>query len=263
MMNKVDIGETKLSVQDQGTGPVILLVHGFPLDHSMWNVQIEKLSGRFRVVAPDLRGFGGSDVSEPKVTMEQFADDLARLLDALDIRTPVHFCGLSMGGYIAWQFFRKHATRLASLILCDTRAGGDTVTMARARHMMVGRVLRENMEFVAESMLPKLFAESTLRHQPEIVEAIRRTILKADRRGVAAAQLGMAERTDETGLLEHIDKPTLVICGTEDQISPPEEMRSMASAIPLARYIEIPLAGHMAPLENPDTVNEAILEYVI
>ena len=104
----------------------LLLVHGFPLDHTMWAAQIEAISSRCRVIAPDLRGFGRSPPAGERTTMEQFADDLAGLLDAIGISEPVVYCGLSMGGYIGWQFWRKHANRLRGLILCDTRATADS-----------------------------------------------------------------------------------------------------------------------------------------
>lgn len=121
MLKQIDIAGTTLSVADVGHGPPILFVHGFPLDHSMWRHQIAELSRDHRCIAPDLRGFGQSRVTAGKVSMEQFADDLAELLDALGVTEPVVFCGLSMGGYIAWPFVRRHATRLRALILCDTR----------------------------------------------------------------------------------------------------------------------------------------------
>ncbi|HEY2411185.1 MAG TPA: alpha/beta fold hydrolase, partial [Pirellulaceae bacterium] len=121
-MANVQVNGIKLNVVERGTGVPLLLAHGFPLDHSMWSGQLDGLSDRCRVIAPDLRGFGASDVVPGVATMQQMADDLAGVLDALAIREPVIFCGLSMGGYVAWQFALRHRTRLAKLILCDTRA---------------------------------------------------------------------------------------------------------------------------------------------
>src|SRR6185295_6950543 len=122
-MPLIDIPGARLNVVDVGKGPPILFVHGFPLNHAMWRFQIDELSHRgFRCIAPDLRGFGHSSVSEGTVTMEQFADDLAELLETMRIQDQVVFCGLSMGGYIAWQFERRYAERVKALILCDTRA---------------------------------------------------------------------------------------------------------------------------------------------
>ena len=124
-MARVQVRDTELHVVDRGGGPVVLLVHGFPLSHRMWESQIAALSDRSRVIAPDLRGFGESAPlrnTEDVLTMEQFADDLAAMLTVLGVGEPVVFCGLSMGGYIAWQFWRKYASRVRALVLCDTRA---------------------------------------------------------------------------------------------------------------------------------------------
>src|SRR6187401_144521 len=123
--NKVSLGDLHLNVVEQGSGRPLLLVHGFPLDNSMWSEQIADLSKDFRVIAPDLRGFGQSEVSRGTVTMQQFADDLAKLLDAMGVKEPVAFCGLSMGGYIAWQFVARHRKKLGALIIADSRAVAD------------------------------------------------------------------------------------------------------------------------------------------
>ncbi len=193
-MKTSTINGINLSYVDRGKGPVLLLAHGFPLDHSMWNGQIETLSARCRLIAPDLRGFGQSGVSEGTVTMEQFADDLAALLDFLTLREPVVFCGLSMGGYIAFEFCRKYAARLRGLILCDTRACKDTPEAAAARLALARRVLAEGNHCVPETMIPKLLAPITLQNQPHLVQSLVRVIERTDPRGVAAAARGMAKR---------------------------------------------------------------------
>jgi pimeloyl-ACP methyl ester carboxylesterase len=239
----------------------LLLVHGFPLDHSMWVAQLEFFASRCRVIAPDLRGFGASEVTRGTVTMAQFADDLAALLERLSVTEPVHYAGLSMGGYIGWEMWRRHGRRLASLILCDTRAADDTAEVARGRDLMATQVLHEGTRFVAEAMLPKLFSVATAEGQAELLERTRRVICETDPEGVAAAQRGMARRENFTGLLPQIKLPILVLCGQHDVISPPAEMRRIADALPAARFVEIPRAGHMAPLEQPAAVNEAIREF--
>ncbi len=258
MIKRIDCNGVALNVFDSGSGQPLLLVHGFPLDHTMWRGQMDDLSDRFRVIAPDLRGFGKSQVVPSVATMEQMADDLAALLESLGEREPVTFCGLSMGGYVAWQFWRRHRARLKHLILCDTRAVADSDEMAQFRLKTAERVLREGPSVVADMMLAKLFAESTLRAQPEILAATRQVILAADAQGVAAALLGMAQRIDMTETLSQIDVPALVVCGEHDAISTVEEMRGIAGSIPGAEFVEIKDAGHMAPLEQPRAINEAI-----
>ena len=152
-MHRAKLSTVELAYVDHGIGPPILLVHGFPLDHSMWSAQIDALAGRYRVIAPDLRGFGESSLGdadpEVGVSMERYADDLAELLDVLAVADPVVLVGFSMGGYIAWQFVRKHAVRLRALIQCDTRAAADSddlAVVARAAASGAGEALSHTPE---------------------------------------------------------------------------------------------------------------------
>jgi 3-oxoadipate enol-lactonase len=253
---------TELWYLERGAGLPLLLVHGFPLDHTMWAGQVDELPAHCRVIAPDLRGFGRSPAGGETVSMEHFADDLAALLDGLGITEPVVLCGLSMGGYIALQFWRKHRARLRGLVLCDTRAAADTPEAAAARLTLAERVLREGPAPLVEIMLPKLFGEPTRRQRPDVVEGLRRVMMATDPRGIAAAARGMAERPDMTGMLGRIECPTLVIVGRHDAVSPPAEMRGIAEAVPGAKFVEIPAAGHMSPLENPAAVNAAFAEFL-
>jgi 3-oxoadipate enol-lactonase len=256
------INGIKISFIDRGRGPVLLFVHGFPLDHTMWNGQIEALSARYRAIVPDLRGFGQSEFTEDTVTMARFADDLAALLDSAGIREPVVLCGLSMGGYIALEFWRSYAARLRGLILCDTRAANDTPDAAAARLVLADRVINEGANILPDNMIPKLFAPATIKQQPELVEATRQVILRTDPRGVAAAARGMAQRIDFTALLPDIRCPALLIAGECDAITPPADMQRLAQSIPNAQFVVIPNAGHMAPLEQPKAVNAAIEHFL-
>jgi len=229
----------------------------------MWAGQIDSLSSRCRVIAPDLRGFGRSrKITDEKVTMADFADDLAGLLDALKISEPIVFCGLSMGGYIALKFWRSYAARLRGMILCDTRAAADTPEAAAARVVTAEQVLGEGPATLAEMMLPRVLGETTRRQRPDLVENVRRVMLAGDPRGIAAASRGMAERPDMTASLSAIECPVLVVVGSEDVATPPAEMRGMAAAIPGARFVEIAAAGHLSPLEKPAAVSAAITEFV-
>jgi pimeloyl-ACP methyl ester carboxylesterase len=269
-MPSASIGDIDLHYVDshdvaQGTarpGPTLLLVHGFPLDHSMWRYQLDDLADAARIIAPELRGFGRSGVTPGTVSMERYADDLAALLDALKIREKIVFCGLSMGGYIAWPFWRKHASRVAKLILCDTRAAPDTPEAAETRRKTAERVEKTGTEALAELMLTKLFAPASATERRAEMEATRHVILANPPQGCAAALRGMAERPDSTGLLRSITVPTELICGEHDGISPPEEMARMAEAMPQARFVEIAGAGHMSPLERPEEVNAVIRAFL-
>lgn len=267
MTKHLAVGDCNVAVYDEGSGPTILFVHGFPLSHAMWRGQLENLKSRFRVVAPDLRGFGESplptgDGAEAKSTMRQMADDCAAVLDALQIAAPVVLCGLSMGGYVAWQFAKHHSGKLRGLILCDTKAAGDTPEAAETRRKMAEHVLKHGTSAVAEAMPGKLFAQITHHEKPEIVAEIRSTIAATHPQGLAAAQRGMAEREDIRTRLPRIAVPTLVIVGREDAISPVDEMRAIAEAIPGAKFHVVEQAGHMAPLEQPGEVNRLIADFV-
>jgi 3-oxoadipate enol-lactonase len=257
----ISIGDIRLNFVERGRGTPLLLVHGYPLDHSMWHGQLDGLADICRVIAPDLRGFGRSSVTPGVAAMAQMADDLVGLLDALRLTEPIAFCGLSMGGYVAWQFALRHRARLARLILCDTRAIADSAEAAEGRRKTAEKVLAEGAG-VAAAMLPKLFAPGTFQDQPQVVEATKEVILRTQPQGIAAALLGMAERPDVSGRLAEIDVPALVICGQHDGISPPQEMRQIAAALPKARFVEIAGAGHMAPLEQPAAVNAAIRAFL-
>ena len=264
-MPTISLGSFSLNVLDQGRGKPLLLVHGFPLDHTMWRGQVSDLAKDFRVIATDLRGFGQSSpitAEDAVVTMTQFADDLAAILSAMNISEPVTFCGLSMGGYIAWQFAARHADKLGRLIVCDTKAAGDTKEAAENRHKLAAKVIAEGSQAAVEAMLPKLFSKGAFVSEKPWVEETRQVILRTRPATVAAALRGMAVREDFTARLGAIRVPTLVLCGEEDAISPPAEMRSIAAAIPGAEYAEIPAAGHMAPLEDPRGVTQALRKFL-
>ncbi len=258
----VPVRDITYHVREEGEGPVVLLVHGFPLNHTMWLPQIEALAGTRRVIAPDLRGFGQSGVTEGTVTMQDFADDLASLLDALSVSEPVCFIGLSMGGYIAWPFLERYGQRVGKLVLMDTRAVADTPEAAEGRYKMADYMLKSGMSVVAKAMLPRLLAPSTKHSQPHLVERLEEMILSNDPRGAAAAQRGMAERPNREEFLAGIDVPTLLVVGENDAISTAEEMANMAEAISGSRLEVIPDAGHMSNLEAADQVNAVLREFL-
>ena len=219
------------------------------------------------MLAPDLRGFGQSRAAldataEATLSMERLADDLQAMLAALGVDEPVVLCGLSMGGYVAWQFWRKYADRLRALILCDTRSTADTPEARRDRLRMAEGVVEWGVKRIADAMIPKLFAPATKERQPKLVEQVRAMIVATDPQVIAAAQRGMAERPDMTDALPQIEVPTLVVVGHDDALSPPAEMQAIAEAIPHAQFVEVPEAGHLAPMENVPVVNEAIRQFL-
>lgn len=249
-----------LAHADVGHGLPVVLLHAFPLNRSMWEPQIAALFGECRCIAPDFRGFGDSIPGGP-YTMKQFADDVANLLDVLQIDRAV-ICGLSMGGYVALALLRHHRDRLRGLVLADTRAVGDDDERRRGRVELIETARTVGISGVAEKQLPGLIGKSTREKQPELVQRVRDIILTTPIEGVIGAAEAMRDRPDSTELLETIDVPTLVVVGDEDAITPPKESRAMAERIPGARLEIIPGAGHLSNLERPAAFNTALSDFI-
>ncbi|QDT30438.1 alpha/beta fold hydrolase [Gimesia panareensis] len=245
-----------------GEGPPVLLVHGFPLSHRMWQAQIDHLQQQYTVIAPDLRGFGGSGVTVGTVSMEQHARDLSELLDHLEIKEPVILGGLSMGGYIAWEFWKHFPEKLKALILCDTRADADSEEGVNNRLKMVELVLRHGPQAVASAMIPNLLSVTSREQSPEIGQNLIAEIESTEAEGIAASQRGMAERSDFSGMLERIEVPALLVVGSEDILTPPAVMQAVSAQMPQASCFEVSQVGHMAPLEAPGQVNQAIEKFL-
>ncbi|MDO4570294.1 MAG: alpha/beta fold hydrolase [Planctomycetia bacterium] len=246
-----------------GGQDTILFAHGFPFNNTMWAGQ-KDLALEWRLILPDLRGMGRSeaDLAGSVTKMEDFADDLAKVLDIVGIEKCV-FCGLSMGGYIALEFWRRHADRLKGLILCDTNAQADAPENAQKRFETAQRVERENSAaFLADANMQSLLAEGTLKQKPEVVRKYVAMVRNNNPTGVAAAARGMAQRHDFSNELQNIDVPTLVLAGEKDALSPPEAMRALAERIPSAEFHVISGAGHLAPLENADETNNIIQNFM-
>jgi 3-oxoadipate enol-lactonase len=257
---RIDGFEVEYDVR--GKGPAVLLLHAFPLGLSMWEPQVEALAATHRVVRFDARGFGGSQLDDfAPLAMERIADDGAYLLDQLWIeKAVVHGC--SMGGYAAFAFARRHPKRLAGLVLQDTRAGADTPEGRANRAALAAKVLEEGAAAAVEAFLPKLLGETSHRERAALVATLRERILATSPRAIANGLYGLAARPDSRATLPGIAVPTLVLVGAEDVLTPPDEAKAMASALPGARLEVVPRAGHLANLENPDAVNAALRAFL-
>ena len=253
----------KTAYDDVGSGTPFVLLHGFPLDRSMWREQVHALSGTCRVIAPDLRGQGETPLGEKTdaATMEEMAADVAALLDELNVNRAV-VGGLSMGGYVALAFRRAFPGRVGALILADTRAGADTDDARRTREQNARRALSEGMAPIADAMLPKLLSAETLDGKPDVVERVRAMILAAKPEGAAAALRGMARRRDQTDLLEEIDVPTLIIVGRDDAVTPPAEAEAMRDKVEGSRLVVVEGAGHLSNVERPEEFNLALVDFL-
>ena len=259
---QISVGETFVNVIDVGSGPVILLVHGFPLDHQMWKFQIEGLSDGYRIIAPDLPGFGSSPASQTELSMRGLADTLVAMLDSMGVAEPVAYCGLSMGGYIGWQFWKHHSQRLSHLVACDTKAAGDTEEIHRARQIAAHSVMQTGATTVADSMLQKLFHDPDSERKQTITQGVHQVISQTSPATIAAGQLAMADRPDATGWISEIEIPTLFVVGEFDGITTPEQMRANADLVPGSKFLQVADAGHMAPLENHVEFNAGLVEFL-
>jgi 3-oxoadipate enol-lactonase len=243
-----------------GNGAALVLLHGFPFDRSMWRGQAEALGGEFRVVAPDLRGSGETTLGDD-VTMEALAEDVAALLDELNFGRVV-LGGLSMGGYVAFEFFRKFPERVRALVLADTRPQADTDEGRRTREENAQRTLKEGMTPLVESMLPKLLSAGTRERGGEVLERVRAMMLGARPEGAAASLRAMAVRRDQTDLLSSVNVPTLIVVGSEDAITPPADAEAMGAKIGGSRLVVVEGAGHLSNVEQPEEFNRALVEFL-
>ncbi len=260
---KAFINNLNIGYDDHGVGQPVIFLHAFPLNRSMWDGEMAALlqEGRYRLVALDWRGFGESEITSHISTMEQFADDVAGLMDTLGMQDAI-LCGLSMGGYAAFAFLRKYPQRVRGLVLADTRPAADTAEGRANRENVANIAETQGTEAIADLQLPKLITEETRQNQPEVEARIRQMINAATPQGIAAASRGMAQRADSTDLLATIACPTLVIVGEQDALTPPSIAQDYAAKIPGAQYVVIPRAGHLSNLEQPEAFLQALAGFL-
>ncbi len=256
---QISIHDISIHYTDEGKGPPLLFVHGFPLSKNSWKHQIEALRSEFRVIAPDLRGFGESEAGAGAATMEQFAEDLHALLKHLDTG-PVVLIGHSMGGYIALAFARMFPQMLRGLVLVATRPGADTPEGAAKRRATAEKVRESGPQTVIDAMVPKMLSPKN--QDPKLLESVRELMTRSSREGVIGALLGMAQRSDSSDVLAKISAPSLVITGADDVLIPAAESTKMAQAIPDAQVEILPQSGHLLFFEKPVEFNRLLKEWL-
>jgi pimeloyl-ACP methyl ester carboxylesterase len=253
----------RLSVREAGSGTPLVLLHAFPLSARMWESQLDELPGSdgsdARVLAVDLRGFGGTALGADAPSLDLLADDIALLLDAAGIDQAV-VGGLSMGGYVAMAFARRHPDRLSGLLLADTKGTADTDTARENRERVAKAVLaRDSVRLLVDEQLPSpLLGATTARRCPKLVDHVAALIGEASPASVAWAQRAMAARPDSLDALRSVDVPSLVVVGAEDVLTPPSDAESLAAALPRSELTVLPGAGHLSALEVPEAFNTAV-----
>ncbi|MEP0862599.1 MAG: alpha/beta fold hydrolase [Ignavibacterium sp.] len=239
----------------------IIFIHGFPYDHTMWNLQIEALKEKYFCVSYDIRGLGESPAGDGQFTMEAFVDDLDVIINHLKLDKPV-LCGLSMGGYITLRALERMQDKFSAAILCDTRSEADSNEGKLKRAAGIKRINTEGLAPFAKDFITNCFAEDFRQNKKDELERIINKSSEFNPVGVKGCLLAMLSRTDTTQNLSQIKIPTLLICGEKDALTPPSVMKEMFHKIPNAEFVEIKNAGHMTPIENPDEVNKAIINFL-
>jgi YbgC/YbaW family acyl-CoA thioester hydrolase len=258
---RITVNGVSLAVESSGTGPAVLFIHGYPLDRTLWRHQLDHLDG-CRRIAPDLRGMGKSEAPDLGYSMGTYADDLAALLDVLGVGRVV-LCGISMGGYIAFECVRRWRERVSGLVLMDTRAAAESAEGRKSRDAAIAAARDGGAGAVAEAMLPKMFRSERREEGGLAWTAVEAMIRATPVPGIIGALTAMRERPDSTSLLPTLgDMPVLVVSGESDRIIPADASREMAEAIPGAAFRRIAGAGHLPPVERPEETTDVLREFL-
>jgi len=258
---KIRSGDAEIAYRVMGEGPAILLLHPFPVNHEFWLPLAASLTTRYRLILPDLRGHGDSDVGEGPATMEKHAADIARVMDDADVgRAPM--IGVSIGGYALFEFWRKCRGRVTALGLCNTKAAADSAEVRGGRLQAANDVLGRGTEPFFESMIPRVLSRTTRETRPDLVEGALRMMRKMSPEDVAQVQRGMAERPDSVDTLKTINVPTLLLTGDEDILTGVNEAEIMRQHISGSLLRVLAKAGHYSPWEQPEEAGKLLRQFL-
>jgi len=263
--NKINITINNLTVSYSDHGPddapVIIFIHGFPLNKSMWNIQVEALKENYRVIAYDIRGHGNSDPGIDEFSIELFVIDLLRLMEKLKIEKSI-LCGLSLGGYIALNAVLKHPDRFDGLILNDTQCIADTPEIKENRCNAIISIKEKGVEQYADEIIKKLFAQETFTKNKNVVDAVKEMIISTQKQSLCNTLHALAERKETCDQLPEINIPVLIMVGEEDKITPIAAAQQMHEKILNSKLEIIPQAGHLSNLENPAAFNTHLVNFL-
>lgn len=264
MMRTAQVNGIQMAWDDVGPpdAPAVLLIHGFPLGRWMWEAQHDAVTAAgYRLIVPDLRGFGDTAATPPPYSMDGYADDLAALLDHLGVRRVV-LGGLSMGGYVLFAFWRRHADRVAALLLADTRPTPDAPEAQQNRHRAIEEVQRAGVSSFTDGFTVGLLGAAAKADNPALLGTLQERAAANSAEGVMGALAALAARPDSTPTLATITAPTLIVVGAEDAVTPPAVHQEMGRAIAGSRVVTLPGAGHLSPMEAPALFNAAFGEFL-
>ena len=259
---RVRLRDFAMEYDDAGHGRPLLLIHGYPLNRTLWEMQLNGVSHAARVLAPDLRGHGLSEATPGAYSTDLLAADCAAFLDALGVSEPAVVCGLSMGGYVTFAFQRLYPERVAALVLTATRAAPDSAEGKAARDQAIATARARGVGAIVEAALPRMLSPKTVASRPDVVDRVRRMMEATSLEGVLGDLAGMRDRADSRPGLASIRCPTLIVHGTDDQLIPPSEAEAMEAGIAGSRLRLIASAGHLPNLEQPDAFNATLVEFL-
>jgi len=258
---QIKSGDAEIVYRTLGAGPTVILLHPFPANHEFWLPVAQALAARYRFVLPDLRGHGDSGAGDGPATIEKHAGDMARVMDDAEIgRAPL--VGVSIGGYVLFEFWRRHRGRVSALGLCNTKAPADSAEVRAGRLQAANDVLERGTEPFFESMIPRLLGRSTRETRPDLVAGALGMMRKMSPEDVAQVQRGMAERPDSVDTLKTINVPTLLVTGDEDILTGMNEAELMRQHIAGSRLRVIPKAGHYSPWEQPEEAGKLLRQFL-
>jgi len=260
-MERLRSDDAEIFYEVRGDGPPVVLLHPFPCHHEFWHPVAAVLESRYRLILPDLRGHGDSEIGEGPALMAKHARDVARLLDAAGIGKAA-FIGCSIGGYILFEFWRRFRERVTALALCDTRPQADTAEARANRLKTADAVLEQGTEPFLETLIPKLMGRTTMTTRPDLVAGARVMMRKMSAEDISLVLRGMAERPDSVVDLKTINVPTLIVIGEEDVLSTVADGELMRQNIGGSQLKVIPKAGHYAPCEQSEAVGTALRQFL-
>jgi len=260
-MPQLNIRGIRLHYDDRGSGQPIVFVHGHPFNHTMWQYQISHFSKEYRLIMPDLRGYGRTEVTSGRVMLDEMALDILHLLESLQIEQAI-FCGLSMGGQIVLDFYRMFPHKVTALIIVDSDARGETPESYRQRLQKAASILETGMKQHTDDTIHQYIAAASMKNVP-VYAHLYEMMTTTTAEGAAAAHKGRGERRDHLSLLPHIQVPTLIVVGEEDFFTPEPIARLMSDAIPGAQLAVIAGAGHLPNMEKPEAFNKALYDFLL
>lgn len=260
-MERISSGDAEICFDIAGSGPPVVLLHPFPVCREFWIPVSEFLSSRYRLIMPDLRGHGDSGLGEGIATMAKHAGDLARVMTSAGVeRAPI--VGVSIGGYVIFEFWRQLRERVSALVLCNTKAAADPAEARAGRLQAAADVLKKGTEVFFEGMLSKVLAETTRRTRPDLVDGALRMMRNMSPEDVAGVQRGMADRPDSFSTAQTINVSTLIITGDEDTATGVPEAEVMKQNIRGSEMRVVAKAGHYSPWEQPQEVGRLLRQFL-